>query len=59
MDEQFYGDVYYKNTIGVTVLNDEQLQDVILKVDRDNAPYGSPNFFIIPRKFWNEHPMEV
>ena len=35
----FDGDVYYKNTIGVTVLNDEQLQEVLLKVDRNNAPY--------------------
>ncbi|WP_025740586.1 helix-turn-helix transcriptional regulator [Aquimarina pacifica] len=35
----FDGDVFYKNTIGVTVLNDEQLQEVILKIDRNNAPY--------------------
>ncbi|WP_109436647.1 YafY family protein [Aquimarina sp. AU119] len=37
--EKFDGDNYYKNTIGVTVLNDEQLQEVILKIDRSNAPY--------------------
>ncbi|WP_103068236.1 helix-turn-helix transcriptional regulator [Aquimarina sediminis] len=39
LDENFSGDEYYKNTIGVTVLNEEQLQDVLLKVDKDNAPY--------------------
>lgn len=37
--EGFDGDAFYKNTIGVTVLNDEQLQDVHLKLDRQNAPY--------------------
>ncbi|WP_109299185.1 YafY family protein [Aquimarina sp. AU474] len=39
LKENFDGDAYYKNTIGVTVLNDEQLQEVILKVDKNNAPY--------------------
>ncbi len=38
-DVYFNGDEYYKNTIGVTVLNDEQLQEIILKVDRKNTPY--------------------
>jgi len=38
-DVSFNGDEYYKNTIGVTVLNDEQLQEIILKVDRNNTPY--------------------
>ncbi len=36
---RFNGDEYYKNTIGVTVLNDEQCKDVVLKIDRLNAPY--------------------
>jgi predicted DNA-binding transcriptional regulator YafY len=36
---KFNGDEYYKNTIGVTVLNDEQCKDVVLKIDRLNAPY--------------------
>lgn len=35
----FDGDTFYKNTIGVTVLNDDQLQEVVLKLDRENAPY--------------------
>ena len=39
LDEDFDGDVYYKNTFGVTVLNDEQCQEIILKIDRGNAPY--------------------
>lgn len=39
LDENFNGDKYYKNTIGVTVLNEEHIQDIVLKVDRSNAPY--------------------
>lgn len=35
----FDGDQFYKNTIGVTVLNDEQLKEVHLKFNRHNAPY--------------------
>ena len=39
LNEAFNGDAYYKNTIGVTVLKDEQLQEVVLRIDRSNAPY--------------------
>jgi len=39
LNEDFNGDEYYKNTIGVTVLNEDQLQEVSLKIDRSNAPY--------------------
>lgn len=39
LEEQFDGDEYYKNTIGVTVLNDDHLLNVVLKFDRSNAPY--------------------
>ncbi len=35
----FDGDNYYKNTIGVTVLNDDKVEKVVLKIDRRNAPY--------------------
>ena len=35
----FDANAYYKNTIGVTVLNDKSLFDVELKIDRYNAPY--------------------
>ena len=36
---KFSGDDYYKNTIGVTVLNDEQCKEVVLEIDQSNAPY--------------------
>ncbi|MGV6860795.1 MAG: helix-turn-helix transcriptional regulator [Putridiphycobacter sp.] len=35
----FNGEDFYKNTIGVTVLNEKHLCETILKVKRDNAPY--------------------
>ena len=35
----FDGDTYYQNTYGVTVLGDSMLMDVVLKIDRENAPY--------------------
>ncbi len=35
----FDGDEYYKNTIGVTVLNEDFLKKVVLKINKDNAPY--------------------
>lgn len=35
----FDGDLYYQNTYGVTVLGDSMLMDVLLKIDRENAPY--------------------
>tara|TARA_B100000508_G_C11316506_1_gene207293 strand:- start:126 stop:548 length:423 start_codon:yes stop_codon:yes gene_type:complete len=38
-DIGFNGDAYYKNTIGVTVLGEENIQTIVLKVDRSNAPY--------------------
>lgn len=37
--DNFDGDSYYENTIGVTVLNTDHLMDIILKIDRSNAPY--------------------
>ena len=39
LDENFNGDEYYRNTIGVTVLSQEHIQDIVLKIDRSNAPY--------------------
>lgn len=38
-NENFDGESYYKNTIGVTVLNDDSLQEIHLKVNAYNAPY--------------------
>ncbi|WP_027420293.1 helix-turn-helix transcriptional regulator [Crocinitomix catalasitica] len=45
LDENFNGDEYYKDTIGVTVLNDNNLMDVVFKVDASNAPYVSTKPF--------------
>lgn len=38
-NEKFNGDEYYKNTYGVSVLNADSIQEIILKLDRYNAPY--------------------
>ncbi|MFN5984862.1 MAG: helix-turn-helix transcriptional regulator [Fluviicola sp.] len=37
--DDFNGDEYYKNTIGVTVLNDNDLTETHLQIDKENAPY--------------------
>ena len=37
--KDFNADNYYKNTFGVTVLNDEQIKEVQLKINARNAPY--------------------
>ena len=37
--EAFDPDEYYKNTFGVTVLNDDYIEDIIIKIDPTNAPY--------------------
>ncbi len=39
LNENFDGDEYYKNTIGVTVLDEKHVQNIILKIDSKNAPY--------------------
>lgn len=39
LDINFNGEEYYKNTVGVTVLAEEHVQEIFLKVDRSNAPY--------------------
>lgn len=39
LDEDFDGDEYYKNTIGVTVFKKQIPEEVILKIERSNAPY--------------------
>lgn len=38
-NENFNGDDYYKDTIGVTVLNEDNLTEITLKIDPSNAPY--------------------
>jgi predicted DNA-binding transcriptional regulator YafY len=39
VNEFFDGDKYYENTIGVTVLSEEFVQKVVLKVYRPHSPY--------------------
>jgi len=51
LDEPFNGDEHYKDTIGVTVLNDEQLVKTILRIDRLNAPYVLTKPFHSSQKF--------
>lgn len=40
LNENFNGDEYYKNTIGVTVLDQKHIKEIILRVDSGNAPYA-------------------
>lgn len=39
INEPFNGDEYYKNTVGVTVMDQKFVNRVVLKIDRSNAPY--------------------
>ena len=39
LNNNFEGETYFKNTIGITVLEDKMIRTVILKVDKNNAPY--------------------
>jgi predicted DNA-binding transcriptional regulator YafY len=39
IDESFDGDRYYKNTIGVTVMDEKHVDRIVLEVDKLNAPY--------------------
>ena len=39
IDEVFDGDSYYENTIGVTVMGEQHVQKVLLKVKRPHSPY--------------------
>lgn len=39
INEAFDGDAYYQNTIGVTVMGQEHVQRVVLKVNMPHAPY--------------------
>lgn len=38
-NQGFDGDLYYRNTVGVTVLSDESVVEIKLKIDKSNAPY--------------------
>ncbi|KQC33033.1 transcriptional regulator [Nonlabens sp. YIK11] len=48
-------DAYYEHTIGVTVLSNRELQDVVFRVDRDNAPYVVTKPFHHSQKILEEH----
>ncbi|MCE7057243.1 WYL domain-containing protein [Algoriphagus sp. AGSA1] len=37
--EDFSADQYYANTYGISVLTDEQLVEIEMRIDRENAPY--------------------
>lgn len=39
LDQGFDGDAYYENTIGVTVMGEEHIQKVVLKVKQPHSPY--------------------
>lgn len=39
VEENFDGDEFYKDTIGVTVLNEFHVKEILLKLDKENAPY--------------------
>lgn len=39
IDEGFNGDEYYKNSIGVTVMDEKFVDRIVLKIDASNAPY--------------------
>lgn len=39
LNENFNGDEYYKDTVGVSVFENTRLNDIHLKIDKLNAPY--------------------
>ena len=51
----FQSEDYYKNTIGVTVLSDDQIIEVQFKVDSKNAPYVATKPFHSTQKLIEKH----
>lgn len=39
IDVEFDGDTYFQHTIGVTVLGENHVSKVVVKIDKSNAPY--------------------
>lgn len=39
INDNFDGEKYYENTIGVTVLKNSKIREIILKINQTNAPY--------------------
>lgn len=56
INENFNGDEYYKNTIGVTVLGENHVEEIHLKVDRSNAPYVLTKPFHHSQDVLEKHP---
>lgn len=54
-DHDFDADTYYENTVGVTVLPQDQVQDIILKIDGHNAPYVLTKPFHHSQKLIQRH----
>lgn len=53
--DEFDPDAYYQDTYGVTVMNDEQLIDIVLKVDKYNAPYVLTKPFHISQRLIEQY----
>jgi len=56
LKKNFNPDEYYKNTFGVTVLNEKNLIDIELKVDKSNAPYVMTKPFHTTQEMIGEYP---
>ena len=54
-NEAFNGDEYYKNTIGVTVLDQKHIQRIVLKIDKSNAPYVTTKPFHTTQEIISVH----
>lgn len=56
LNENFNGDDYYKNTIGVIVMDEKHVKDIILKIDSSNAPYVLTKPFHHSQEILEKHP---
>lgn len=56
ISKKFDADKYYSNTIGVTVLREDHIVDVELKVDKENAPYVMSKPFHSSQEMIGEFP---
>ena len=52
--ENFEADTFYSNTYGVTVLTDDQLIEIEMKIDSNNAPYVLTKPFHASQQLLNE-----
>jgi len=56
IEEEFDPDRYYQNTIGVTVLREEEIINIELRVDKSNAPYIMTKPFHPSQEMIGEYP---